>query len=329
MKTPANPVSISRRLFLGAVAAELPFATLAAADYPSRLIKIVVPVPPGAATDTLARVLAQKLSAKLKTPVIVENRAGGAGGNVGAEAVANSEPDGYTLLFAAPGPLVVNKYLYPKLGYDPEQLVPITAFAAVTFVLLTRANAPFRTVREMIEYAKANPGKLNYATGGSGTTTHLSVEMLKSQAGIDLTHVPYRGSAAATNGLMQGQVDLMFVELASMLPHIRSGRIRALAVGARQRVASLPEVQTMAETLPGFFVNVWYGLVAPPKTSPEIAAKLSAASSEALKAPDVVAMFQSTEMQPIGNTPQEFKRLLHEEGERWGTVIRTAKVKIE
>jgi tripartite-type tricarboxylate transporter receptor subunit TctC len=320
---------ISRRVFVAALAGASVATASAATDYPSRAIRIVVPVPPGAANDTLARILATRLAAAWKATVIVDNRAGGAGGSVGAEYVANAEPDGYTLLFAGLGPTVFNKLLYAKLGYDPAQFVPIANFASGNFVLITRQDAPFKTAREFVDYAKARPGALNYGSGGSGTTTHLAMEMVKARAGIDLTHVPYKGSAAANNALMQGQIDVSFVELAAMVPHIRSGRLRPLAVGARQRVASLPNVPPLADTLPDFFVNVSFGLVAPAHTPAEIVAKLSSTITAIQKTSELVTLLRGMEMQPIAGTPQEYRQFMHDEGERWGSLIRSAKIRAE
>jgi tripartite-type tricarboxylate transporter receptor subunit TctC len=321
---------IQRRGFvLCASAALLALPARAQEIYPSKLIKIVVPVPPGASTDAIARHLAQRLGSKLNQTVIVENRAGGAGGNVGAESVANAEPDGYTLLFAAAGPLAINKVLYPKLGYDPSRWSRISLVATIDNALVVRPDAPFKTVPELIKYAKSNPGKLNYASGGSGTTAHLAGELFKSMAGAFITHVPYRGSAAALNGFMQGQIDLMFVELAAASQHIQAGRLRLLAMGTKQRSSIQPNVPTVAETLPGFFVTVWFGLVAPPNTPAAVTAKLSATVAEVMKSPDMVTTLQGLSITPVGSSPQEFQRFTDEEVQRWGKVIRDAKIAVD
>ena len=324
--------TVGRRSVMVSAGAALlwPPAWVQAQDsYPSKLIKIVVPVPPGASTDAIARHLAQRLGGKLNQTVMVENRAGGAGGNIGSESVANAEPDGYTLLFAAAGPLAINKVLYPKLGYDPARWSPISLVATIDNVLVVRPDAPFRTVAELIQYAKANPGKLNYASGGSGTTAHLGAELFKSMAGVFITHVPYRGSAAALNGFMQGQIDLMFVELAASLQHVQAGRLRILATGNRQRSSALPQVPAVSETLPGFSVTVWFGLVAPPNTPPAVTAKLSTAVAEVMRAPDMVSTLQALNIVPVGGSPQEFQRFTQEEVQRWGQVIRRAKIVVD
>jgi tripartite-type tricarboxylate transporter receptor subunit TctC len=326
------PLSLQRRqVVLAAAASSLSLAlpALAQDGYPSKLIKLVVPVPPGASTDAIARHLAQRLAAKLNQTVIVENRAGGAGGNVGAESVALAEADGYTLLFAAAGPLAINKALYPKLGYDPTRWSRISLVATIDNAMVVRPDAPFKTVAELIAYAKANPGKLNYASGGSGTTAHLGGELFKAMSGTFITHVPYRGSAAALTGFMQGQIDLMFVELAAASQHIQAGRLRLLAMGTQQRSIAQPNVPTVAETLPGFFVTVWFGLVAPPNTPPAVVARLSSAVTEVMKSPDMVSTLQGLSINPVGSSPQEFQRFTEEELQRWGKVIRDAKIAVD
>jgi len=316
-----------RVAWLGAFAS--PWTIGATEVYPARSIRLVVPVGPGGGTDTMARLIGDELRAKWGHPVIVENRAGGAGGLVGAEYVARSEPDGYTLLIAGPGPLVTDKLLYPKLGFEPSEFVPISLISANPNVLLARAGSPFRSVSELIAFAKANPGKLNYASGGAGTTGHLAMEQLKVQAGIDIQHVPYKGAAAATTGLLGSQVDVMFGEITTVMSHIKAGTLRALAVGTETRAPSLPEVPTMAETLPGFVTTVWFALVAPPKTPPEIANKLSAAMVDILKQANVVAKLKSMNVQPVGSTAGEMSKFVQQEAERWGKIIRTAKIAIE
>ncbi|RZL90701.1 MAG: tripartite tricarboxylate transporter substrate binding protein [Variovorax sp.] len=310
----------------------LTLPTLASANsaYPSKPIRIVVPVAPGFATDFLARLLSEKLRVKLDQSVIVENRAGGAAGNVGAEYAARATPDGYTLLFAAPGPLSINKYLYPKLGFDPAEFVPISLVASAINVLLVRGDAPFKSVQDIVKFAKANPGALSYASGGSGTTQHLASELLKSQAGgLDILHVPYKGAAAAMNGFVQGQGDIMFAELGNSMPNITAGRVRAIAVGSSKRNPSMSGVPTVSETLPGFVSTAWYGLVAPPKTPFEVAETLSAAVAGIMRLPDVAAKLRSMHILPIGSTPAEMAKFVREESDRWGKVIRASKIAVE
>jgi tripartite-type tricarboxylate transporter receptor subunit TctC len=261
--------------------------------------------------------------------VVVENRAGAAG-NIGAEAVFKAEPDGYTFLSAPPPPLVINPSLYAKLAHDPAQFVPVTVIAAVPNVLLVHPKVPANSMAEFIAYAKANPNKLNYASQGSGTTSHLTAEMFKSMAGVRITHVPYKGTAPALTDLLAGQVEMMFDNLGVSLQHVRSGKLKALALGSEKRIPSLPEVPTVAEAgLPGFVAVTWFGVVAPPKTSPEIAAKLSAAIAEALRHPDVVKRLADLSAEPVGNKPAEMAAFMKDEVERWRRVIRSADVKVE
>jgi len=327
-----NQAPTRRAILMSAAAAgayALPNFAAAANDYPNRPIRIVVPVAPGFATDFLARMLAEGLRVKMNHTFVVENRAGGAAGNVGAESVARAAPDGYTLLFAAPGPLSINKFLYPKLGFDPAEFVPISLVASAVNVLLVRPDSPIKTVRDLISQAKARPGALSYASGGAGTTQHLAFELLKSQTGVDILHVPYKGAAAAMNGFIQGQGDLFIAELGNSMPHIKEGRVRAIAVASKSRMPSLPDVPTMAETLPGFISTPWYGLVAPAKTPPAIATKLSAAVADVMKQPDVVGRLQGMSILPIGSTPAEMGKFVQEEGDRWGKLIRSAKIGVE
>lgn len=316
-----------RAAALGALA--VPTFAAAASDYPNKPIRLVVPVAPGFATDNLARLLAEKLRVKLNATIVVENRAGGAAGNVGSETVARSAPDGYTLLFAAPGPLSINKFLYPKLAFDPADFVPISIVASAQNVLVVRVNSPFKTLRDIIDHAKANPGALSYATGGAGTTQHLAFELMRAQQGLNMLHVPYKGAAAAMTGFIQGQGDLFIAELGNSMPHINENRIRPIAIGSVKRMPSLPDVPTMSETLPSFTTTAWYGLVAPPKTSPAIAAMLSSAVADVMKQPDVVAKLQGMNILPIGSTPAEMARFVQEESDRWGKLIRSAKIGIE
>jgi len=294
-----------------------------AQEYPNKPIRIVVPFPPGALTDALGRLVADKLRLKFNQTVIVENRAG-AGGNVGSEAVARSEPDGYTLLFSAPPPLVINKSLYAKLNYDPDTFVPVTTLAAGPLALIVNPKVQAESLPQLIALAKANPGKLNFASAGNGTTPHLAGELLKTIAGIQMTHVPYKGSALALTDVLGGQVDLMFVELPSVLQHISAGNVRVLALGSDRRNSVLPNVPTMSEALPGFFAATWFGVVAPPRTPPAIASRLAAAITESLSHPDVVQRLRDARLDPMGGTPADMATFLRQERERWGGVIRSS-----
>src|SRR5713101_4611421 len=274
-----------------------------AQDYPARPIRIVVPYPAGGSADLLPRIFAEKLSAKWGQPVLVENRPG-AGGNIGAEFVYKAEPDGYTLFAAAPGPLVVNQNLFRKLAFDPSQCVPVSVMAAIPNVLLVNPKVPAKTVNELIAYATANPGKLNYGSQGNGTTSHLTAELFKSMAGgLKITHIPYKGSAPGMAALLAGEIDMMFDNLGVSLPHVRSGKLKALAVASRKRFAALPDVPALAEVLPGFESLAWFGIVAPPKTSAAIAEKVAADVSEAIKHPDVLKRLSELSAEPMGLSP--------------------------
>jgi tripartite-type tricarboxylate transporter receptor subunit TctC len=300
-----------------------------AQDYPARPIRIVVPYPAGGSADLLPRIFAEKLGTKWGQPVLVENRPG-AGGNLGAEFVYKAEPNGYTLFATAPGPLVVNQHLFRKLAFDPSQFVPVSMMAAIPNVLLVNPRVPAKTVEELIAYATANPGKLNYGSQGNGTTSHLTAELFKSTAGgLQIAHVPYKGSAPAMAALLAGEIDLMFDNLGVTLQHVKAGRLRALATGGEKRVASLPEVPAMSEILSGFSSVAWFGIVAPPKTPMPIAEKLSAAVAEAIRMPDVRERLAHLSAEPIGGTPAEMAAFMRRDEERWKIVIEAAQVKVD
>ena len=300
-----------------------------AQEWPTKTVRIVVPFPAGGSADLLPRVVAEKLSEKWGQPVIVDNRPGAAG-NIGADAVFRADPDGYTLLSSPPPPLVINKSLYPKLSYDPDQLVPITVIGAIPNVLLVNAKVGVNTVAEFIELARKNPGKLNYASQGSGTTSHLTAELFKSMAGgLEITHVPYKGTAPALADLVGGQVDMMCDNLGVSLPHVRSGKLKALAVASKTRFRGLPNVPALAETLPGFESIAWFGIVAPPRTPSAIAEKIAAGVQEAIKLPDVQKRLADLSAEPMGFTPAQTASFMRQEVERWAAVIRTARVRVE
>ena len=292
-------------------------------EFPTKPIRIIVPYAAGGGTDLVARMVAQKLNEKWGQPVIVENRAG-AGGNLGAEAVFTAAPDGYTLLFTAQGPLVVNKSLYGKLNYDPDAFTPVSLVVVAYSTLLANPNVPADTLPALIAYAKANPGKLNYASQGIATAAHLTAELFNSMAGVKINHVPYRGSGPALNDLLAGHVDIMFGELAPSMPYVRAGKLKALAVSSDKRLAALPDVPTVSQFLPGFVVTSWWALVAPPATPPAIADKISAAVTEALKSPDMAAKLSDMTMVPSGGSPAELAKFIKDEAERWGAVVRTS-----
>jgi len=319
-----------RKTLIGTVltAAALAFVLPAhAQDYPAKPIKLIVPNPPGGGNDFTARVVADKLREKWGQPAVVENRAG-ASGSIGADAVAKAAPDGYTLLVTAPASLVINKSLYAKLSYDPDAFVPVSVILAGPGVLLVHPSVPATNVQQLIAFAKANPGKLTYASQGNGTIAHLAGAMFESMSGIKGVHVPYKGSAPAMSDLLGGQVNMLFGELSPALAHIRSGKLHVLAVGSEKRNPLLPGVPSMSEVLPGFAFSYWIGMVAPAGTPAAIANKLSAAIAE-LKQPDAAKKLLEMSLEPVGSTPAEMSAFMKRESERWGNVIRVTGTKGE
>jgi tripartite-type tricarboxylate transporter receptor subunit TctC len=292
-----------------------------AQDFPASTIRIVVSSPPGGGTDILGRVIADKFRERWNQPVVVENR-GGAAGNIGADAVFRSPPDGYTLLIAAQAPLVINKSLYAKLSYDPDAFVPISMVASTPAVLLVHPAVGANSVQELIALAKANPGKLNYATQGIGNSAHLTAELFNSMAGINTVHVPYKGTAPALLGLLAGEVQILFGELATAGPHLNSGKLRVLAVASEKRSPLLPNTPAVSEVLPGFVSVTWWGMVAPPGTPTAVAGKLSEGVAYALKQPDVAKRLADMSIEPGGGTPAELLAFMKQERELWGRVIR-------
>ena len=316
----ARKIMLGRTLLAGAMAFAL--SVLAQEqDYPGSPIKIVVPAAPGATTDTLARIIADQLQRKWGRPAIVDNRAGAAG-NIGAEYAIKANPDGYTLLFSYPAPLVVNKSLYPKLAHDPDAFGPVSLVGTAPLVLAMHPNGVANSVQQLIAFARANPNRLNYASQGNGTTGHLAAEMFKSLAGVMIVHVPYKSSAPAQTALLSGQVDMMFVELSSVLTQLSASKLHALAVGGERRSPLLPGIPAMSEALPGFVALTWFGMVAPPGTPAAIVNKLSAAIAQTLQQPDVAKKLLGMSVDAIGSTPAEMALFLRQERERWDKVIR-------
>jgi tripartite-type tricarboxylate transporter receptor subunit TctC len=301
-----------------------------AQNYPERVVRIVNPYPPGGSVDVMARILAQKLGDNLGQQFIVENRSGG-GGNTGSDFVAKAEPDGYTLLFTAPGPLTVNQTLYSKLSFDPAMdFAPIALFATAPIVLIVNPAVPANDVRELIALAKKEPGKINFASAGNGTTNHLSGELFKSMAQIDIVHVPYRGAGPAMNDLVGGHVQMFFDLMPVVLPQVAAGKVRALANAGIRRPAALPNVPTVAEQgLAGFDASSWYGLVAPAKTPEPVLAKLREEVAKALKAADMVARIHELGSEPGTVSGKDFGAFLAAETRKWADVIRTSGAKAD
>lgn len=316
------------RVFVAAFLAAAPSAALAQANYPARPIKMVVPVPPGTLLDALPRMIGEKLQAKWGQPVIVENRPGAAS-NLGTEAVYKSEPDGYTLLVTPPGPLAVSQHVYPRLGFDPAQFVPVTVLVKFPFFAIVNPKVPAANLRDLVAYAKANPDKVTFASPGVSSTPHLTMEKLARAAGIRFVHVPYQGLAPALNDLLGGHVDAMFDTPANSQGHIGAGRVKLLGITGEKRLPELPDVATVAEIYPGVAHEDWFAVVAPPKTPPEVAAKLSQAIVEALKMPDVAKRIADNNFTAVGATPAETAALMKSESEKFRQVIVQAGIRIE
>ncbi|MGA7250663.1 MAG: tripartite tricarboxylate transporter substrate binding protein [Pseudolabrys sp.] len=319
-----------RNLWLVAVVLSVSWATsVSAEDYPDRAVKIVVPFPAGGTADAVPRIVGDWLSRKWGQPVVIENRTGAAG-NIGAEAVYRSPPDGYTLLSAPPPPLVINQNLYPKLGYDPTKFEPIIVMAQVPNALIVNPNTiKASSLPELIDFLRQNPGKVTSATQGNGTTSHLTSELFQLMAKVTLRHVPYRGSAPALQGLLAGDVDLMFDNLGVSLPLAEAGKLKLLAVASATRMPSLPNVPTIAELLPGFEAVAWYGIVAPPNTPKAIIDKVNADANEALRQPEVQDSLKKLSAEIFGGSVDKTAKYMRDEIERWDHVIKAADIKLQ
>ncbi|MGB7034362.1 MAG: tripartite tricarboxylate transporter substrate binding protein [Xanthobacteraceae bacterium] len=300
-----------------------------AGSYPDHPIRVIVSVPAGGGVDTITRLVAAKMQTILGQPMVVENRAG-VGGSIAADYVFHAAPDGYTLLASQPSPITTNPLLYKSLNYDPTQFVPIVIMSHVPNVVLVRKNFPAKTVQELIAYAKANPGKINYASQGVGTTSHLTTELFQKITGTKMTHVPYKGTAPAINDILAGNVDLFFDELASSIELNKSGRARILAVTVKSRVPALPDVPTLEEAgIFGCNSDTWHALTAPPKTPDAIVAKLNAAANKALQDPDLLARFRQLSITAGGGSPADAATFIKSETARWSAVIKDAGIKPE
>ncbi len=315
---------------LWAAAALLPIAATTASAQPfDKPITVVVPFPAGGTTDIVARSMAAGMGQVLKQTVIVDNRVG-AGGNVGAEIVARAKPDGYTLLLTTAGPLAINQYLYHRLGYDPaKDFAPIGLIATVPIMLVANPSQPFKTLPEMIAYAKAHPGKLSYGSQGNGTTSHLTMELLKSRTGIDLMHVPYRGSSPAATDLMGGNVQVMFDNSPATLPFVQSQRMRALGVATPARVPAIKDVPAIAETVKGFESTAWFAIVAPAGTPPTVIGALNDAMNKTLATPEVKQKFAASGVESAGGNPAALAAFIKSESAKWGQVVKTAGVHLD
>jgi len=312
--------------YLFAMMAGMAMATCALSQ-PGKPVRIIVPFPPGGAADALTRMVAEKLPAQIGQPVVVEYRPGAAG-NVAAEQISRAEPDGSVLLSAPPHLLTINHMLY-KLNFDLTKLVPVGIIAAYPNVLLATPKLAASSVTELIALAKARPGTLNIASQGNGTSTHLTAELFKMLAKVDMVHVPYKGTAPAFADLLGGQVDVMFDNLIAALPHVKSGKLKLLGVGGAKRIDAFPQVPAIAELLPGFRSETWMGLVAPPATPQATATRLSTALRRVLQDPDVRRRLSELQAEPVGNTPEQMAEIIRQDTERWSGVIQSARVRID
>jgi tripartite-type tricarboxylate transporter receptor subunit TctC len=321
-----------RRVFLqlAAGAAALPTVSriARAQAYPARPVHWIVSFAAGGPNDIVARIVGQYLSDHLGQQFIIENRPG-AGGNVGMQSVLSSAPDGYTIAFVGPN-YAINPTLYEKLPFNfIRDSAPVAGLIRLANVMVVHPAVPANNVAEFIAYAKANPGKINFASGGVGTSPHLSGELLKSMTGINIVHVPYRGTAPALSDLLAGQVQVLFDNIPGSIGHIKNGKVRALGVTGSKRVAAIPDVPTIGETVPGYEVSIWYGIAAPRGTPPEIVGKLNQAVNAVLADPKLQARLADLGGEPMPMTPAQFGKLVAEETERWGKLIRAANIKAE
>jgi tripartite-type tricarboxylate transporter receptor subunit TctC len=300
-----------------------------AADYPDHTVKIIVPFAAGGTADAVPRLVGDWLSRKWGQPVIIENRTG-AGGNIGAELAYRATPDGYTLLSSPPPPLVINQNLYPNLGFDPAKFEPVIVMAQVPNALIVNPRTVKATsVSELIAYLQKNPEKLTAATQGNGTTSHLTAELFQVMAKVKMRFVPYRGSAPALQGLLAGDVDLMFDNLGVSLPLVEAGNLKLLAVASAQRMPSLPDMPTIAETLPGFEAVAWYAISAPPGTPKNITDKINADVNEALRQPELQDRLKKLSAETFGGSVEKTAKYLQEEVTRWDNVIKAANIKLQ
>lgn len=301
-----------------------------AADYPTRPIKLVVPYAPGGGADGVARIVARKMSENTGYNIVIENK-GGAGAILGTDQVAKAEPDGYTLLLGQSGPISINPAVYKGLSYDPvKDFTPITMTTAYPYILVVNAELPAKTLQELVALAKSKPDAMNYGSTGVGAANHLVSELFDSKAGIRMTHVPYRGTALAVGDLLGGQLTMVFSDPISVLPHIRSGKLRALAVTSLERSPVAPDVPTVAESgYPGFEALAWHGILAPARTPPAVIRKLNEEIVKAVKDPATRELLANQAMQPVGSTPEEFAAFIQKDIGIWKDVAAAAKVTVE
>jgi tripartite-type tricarboxylate transporter receptor subunit TctC len=324
---------LNRRRFAGLAAAALAVPSIVVsrafgAEWPARPVRVVVPFTPGGSTDITARLISNRLQEVWGQSVVVENKPG-AGGNIAADMVAHSDPDGYTVFIVGPG-MATNPFLYPSLSYDPvADFAPVTMLITQPNLMCVPNSSPAKSVAEFIAYCNDNRGKVTFASSGNGTTLHLSGELFKRMARVEMIHIPYRGGAPAINDLIPGRVDVIFDNMPSILSHVRAGSLRGLAVTTKDRVGVVPDIPTVGETVPGFDVFSWFGFFVPAKTPPDIIAKINADTNAALVYPSVKSRFEDLGAVPKGSTQAELAAFLKSETDKWGPVIKEARIKVE
>ena len=297
--------------------------------FPTRAVRFIVPFPGGGINDVLARIVGEKLQTRWGQPIVIENKTG-AGGNIGAELAYQSEGDGYALLLSPPGPLAVNQSLYKQLSYKPQEFVPITVVGSVPNVVIVRKELPVNSLKELIDYVKANPGKVTFGSQGNGATPHLTGMMFQGMTDTRMVHVPYRGENLVLNDMIGGHVDVFFGNIAAGGPPFRDGRVKILALADTHRSPMLPEIPTTAEAgLPGLVSTGWFALAAPPKTPPPLASEIAKAAVETIKMPDVQAKFRAASVEPVGNSPAEMAAFVAEETRRWSDIIKKNNIVVD
>lgn len=302
----------------------------AAGDYPNRPIRLVLPFPPGGSTDIMARSLAQKLTESFGRQVVVDNRGGGAGGIPGTDLVAKSTPDGYVIMLSTSISHTATVSLYNKVPYDPvTDFTPITMMAFAPLLMVVNPSTPVKTVKDLIALAKASPGQINYASGGSGSSTHLPAELFKSMTGTDLVHVPYKGGGPALIGVMGGQAQVLIISMVSAMPHVKTGKLRAVALTSRERIPNEPDLPTVGETVPGFEVELWYGIYGPKGIPRPIVNALRNEIVKVLKMPDMRERLAGDGARPLGNTPEEFAVINKAEVAKWAKVVKQANIRAD
>lgn len=336
VREPASHCRTAKRILMAAVLVAVAvlfsavmISPLCAQTYPNKPIRFILPFPPGGATDIFGRIIGQKLSEQLGQPLVSENRPGGAG-NIGLEATAHARPDGYTIVLTVQT-IAISPSLFKKINYDPiKDFAPISLVGQIPMVLVIRPSLPIRNLKELVEYARANPRKLNYGSGGTGNANHLVFELLKYLTKIDIVHVPYKGVNQAMIGLMSGEVDMVSIGPPAALPHIQSGKVRALAVLQKERVPTLPDVPTSREAgVDNFEVTSWYGILAPGGTPREIVRRLNSEWKKVSTAPDTLEKMESAGVEPLSSTPEQFSDFIKSEIARWAKVIKEANLSVD